>query len=482
MKILPIGRQNFEAIIQEDLLYVDKTRQVYELLRQGRLYFLSRPRRFGKSLLVSLLRHLFLGKRELFKDLWIGQHSDYDFPAYPVLQFNFADFGLKTRKLEEELSGVLQAYADDYSVAMEMTSIATQFKTLVQNIAEKAGRPVVLLIDEYDKPIIDFLTEIEKAEANQRVLRQFFGPLKGLEAEGHLRFLFITGVSKFSKVSLFSDLNNLTDLSIHTLSSDLLGITQEELLFNFQAHIEATAAKFNMAEGELLKQIKIWYNGYSFDGETRLYNPFSLLSFFLNRELSNYWFATGTPTFLVETIRDKGISPQEFEEVKVSEAFLEKFSLSDIHMTGLLFQTGYLTIREVIYRGMIRTFVLGYPNEEVRHSMMHNLVEAFTFRSASVVSNALIHMQEGLEQGDFTLFMNHLKVILSDLKYNWQPPKQYKTEAELLQMWEGYFHAIMYLITAYMDIFVQAELAHHKGRLDLIVTTEHYIYIMEFKM
>ena len=483
MKILPVGRQNFEDLIKEDLLFVDKTRQVYELLRNGRLYFLSRPRRFGKSLLVSLLRHLFLGKKELFQHLWIGQHSDYDFPAYPVLQFNFADFGLKTRKLEEELSGVLQAYADEYGVGIEMTSIATQFKTLVQNIAEKAGRPVVLLIDEYDKPIVDFLTEVDKAEANQLILRQFFGPLKGLEAAGHLRFLFVTGVSKFSKVSLFSDLNNLTDLSIDDpLSNDLLGITQEELIQYFEAYINALSDDTEQTRDELLHNIKVWYNGYSFDGVITLYNPFSILNFFAKRRLGNYWFSSGTPTFLVETIRKRGIDPQEFEEVPMSETLMDKFSLRELHMAGLLFQTGYLTIKRVEYKGLIKRYFLGYPNQEVKNSMMYNLVEAFTYQSASLVGKSLLYMQDGLEQGNITLFMDNLKVILSDLKYNWQPPKQYKTEEELLNMWEGYFHAILYLITAYMDLFVQAELAHYKGRIDLIAQTEDYLYIMEFKM
>lgn len=482
MKRLPVGRQNFEDIIEEDLLYVDKTRQVYELICQGRLYFLSRPRRFGKSLLVSVFKHLFSGHRHLFENLHIGQHTDYDFPAYPVVQFNFADFGSSVQNLEAELGIALQKYADAYGVEMGLGSMATRFKTLIEQISTKSGRPVVVLIDEYDKPIVDFLTEVEKAEANQLILRQFFGPLKGLEAAGHLRFLFVTGVSKFAKVSLFSDLNNLTDLSIHALSNDLLGITREELLANFQPHIAATANKFKMEEDVLLEQMRIWYNGYSYDGETRLYNPFSLLSFFLNQQLGNYWFATGTPTFLVETIRDRGIAPQEYEAVKVSEAFLDKFSLTDLHMTGLLFQTGYLTIKEVIYRGMLRTFVLGYPNEEVRSAMMHNLVEAFTYKSSSPVSNALIRMQDGLEQGDVATFMEYLKDLLSDLKYNWQPPKQYKTEEDLLKMWEGYFHAILYLVTSYMDMFVQAELAHYKGRIDLIVTTKDYIYLMEFKM
>lgn len=482
MKLLPTGRQNFEDVIKENLLYVDKTRQVFELLRQGRLYFLSRPRRFGKSLLVSLFRHLFLGNRDLFKDLYIGLHTDYDFVEYPVLQFNFADFGLKTKNLEEELELVIQGYAAEFGVDIETSSIATQFRTLIQNISRSRGKPVALLIDEYDKPIIDFLTEVDKAEANQQILRQLFGPLKGLEAAGHLRFLFITGVSKFSKVSLFSDLNNLTDLSIHSLSHDLLGITQAELTHYFGEYMDQAASKYELTREGLTEAIKNWYNGYSYDGKTRLHNPFSLLQFFQNQQFGNYWFATGTPTFLVETIRNRGIHPQEFEAVVLDENFLNRFSLLDLNMTGLLFQTGYLTIQQVEASIYETTYHLGYPNYEVRHSMMHNMVEAFTYQPASLVSQSLIEMRNGLRQGNIHLFMEALRVILSDLKYNWQPPKQYKSEDELLKMWEGYFHAVLYLITAYMDMSVRAELAHHKGRIDLVATTNDFVYLMEFKM
>lgn len=482
MKKLPVGRQNFKAIIEEDLLYVDKTQQVFNLIDNGRLYFMARPRRFGKSLLVSLFTYLFSGEKELFENLYIGQHTDYDFQAYPVLQFNFADFGFKVKDLEIALSKTLDEYARAYGVSVSDVSIALKFKSLVQNIVKKEGKPIVLLIDEYDKPIADFFRELDKASANRLILRQFFGPLKGLESKGYLRFLFITGVSKFSKVSLFSDLNNLTDLSIHSFSNDLAGITQQELLHYFEAYITVTANKFALSKSAFLGAVKNWYNGYSFDGVLKLYNPFSLLRFFQNQQFSNYWFSTGTPTFLVETIRDKGIDPQEFEDIKVSDTFLNKFSLRDLNMAGLLFQTGYLTIKERNANIYETRYLLGYPNLEVRKSMMYHLVEAFTFKPSSLISEALFNMQDGLKEGNLSLFIGNLKIILSDLKYNWQPPKQYKTQAEVLKMWEGYFHAILYLITSYMDMFVQAEIAHHKGRLDLIAKTEDYIYLMEFKM
>jgi hypothetical protein len=482
MKKLPIGRQNFEGIINENLLYVDKTRQIYDIITNGNLYFLSRPRRFGKSLLVSIFKHIFLGNKHLFKDLYLGKETDYDFPTYPVLQFNFADYGLKTKNLKEVLSEELNNYATKFNVQVSQTSLSLQFKTLIQEISKK-GKPVVLLIDEYDKPIVDFLTDFEKAKVNQGILRQLFGPLKNLEAQGHLRFLFITGVSKFSKVSLFSDLNNLTDLSLqHPFSNDLLGITPDELLAYFPEYITEVGKELELPEDELLTVIKNWYNGYSYDGKTPVYNPYSLLNFFQQQHFGNYWFETGTPTFLVEQIRNQGINPKDFEYKKVPATFFSKFSLEHLDMTGLLYQTGYLTIKKANRSPYQTTYILGYPNIEVRQAMLSNLVEAFTYQPNSIAGEAMLFMQDALEEGNVPFFVEQLKVILSDLKYNWQPPKPYKTEAELFKMWEGYFHAVIYLIMAYLNLYVQAEVAHHKGRLDLLAQTDDFLYLMEFKL
>jgi hypothetical protein len=256
MKKLPVGRQNFEGIINENLLYVDKTRRVCDLIMNGNLYVLSRPRRFGESLLISTFKHLFLGNKHLFKDLYIGKETDYDFPKHPVLQFNFAGYGLKTKNLEAVLSEEINNYAEAFDVQISETTLSLQFKTLIEAISKKEGS-VVLLIDEYDKPIVDFLRDFENAKVNQGILKKFFGALKGLEAQGHLRFLFITGVSKFSKVSLFSDLNNLTDLSIgHPFSNDLLGITHDELLDNFDEYILETSKIFNFSKEALLVAVK----------------------------------------------------------------------------------------------------------------------------------------------------------------------------------------------------------------------------------
>jgi hypothetical protein len=483
MKKLPLGRQDFSEIINENLLYVDKTDRVYNLIEQGKLYFLSRPRRFGKSLLISTFRHLFEGKKELFKDLYLGKSTDYKFEKYPVLQFNFADFGHKVENLEEELVNQIQLYAKEFGIDVGSTSLSAQFIALVKGIAKK-GKPVVLLIDEYDKPIIDFIVEIDKAKINRNVLRDFFAPLKGLDKEGHLHFLFITGVSKFSRVSLFSDLNNLMDLSKAPLASDLLGITQNELEHSFEKYIEVATQKMNIPKAELLKWIKDWYNGYSYDGQVTLYNPFSLLTFFTNYQFDNYWFETGTPTFLVETIRNEYVNPKELEHFEVDNYFFNNYSLEQLDIIGLLYQTGYLTIKEATYDVSGSNYVLGYPNIEVRHSMIYNLAQAYAYKTKSIVSSAMVKMKRGLEKGNVEVFIQQVKIILSDISYHLHPKKSKKeTEAEaLFKMWEGYFQTIIYLVTSYMDMTVQSEVTKHKGRLDLIAQTEDFIYLMEFKL
>jgi hypothetical protein len=480
MKNLPIGRQNFEDIIKENLLYVDKTKQVYDIIQKGNLFFLSRPRRFGKSLLISLFKHLFEGKKEVFKDLHIGKSTDYEFETYPVLQFNFAKLGHKVENLEAELINQVENHATTFGVETTKISLTTRFYSLIQEIS-KRGKPVVILIDEYDKPIIDFFTEPKKAAVNRNVLRDLFAPLKDLDANGHLRFLFITGVSKFSKVSLFSDLNNLKDLSQSNWANDLLGITQTELERDFSEHIEFAAHSLEIDKSKLLSTMKDWYNGYSYDGKTTVYNPFSILNFFGENSFENYWFVTGTPTFLVETIRNEGINPKVLENIEVDAFFFDSFSIEHLDMIGLLYQTGYLTIKKIISKNFRKRYFLGYPNLEVRHSMLHNLVQAFTYQPKSTVSSAMVRMQNGMEEGDVGLFVEQLKVILSDISYHLQPKKQ-KTEETLFKMWEGYFQTIIYLITSYMELSVQTEVTKHKGRLDLIAESEDFIYLMEFKL
>ncbi|MEM0991676.1 MAG: AAA family ATPase [Bacteroidota bacterium] len=481
MRYLPTGRQNFKAIREEDLIYVDKTRQMHRIIQSGSLYFLSRPRRFGKSLLLSKFQYLFGGEKELFKGLYIYEQTDYDFETYPVLHFNFSKLGKKT---DEEVRGgisfLLKEYADKYNLELPDNSISLQFDTLIKHIT-KRGKPVILLIDEYDSPITHFLTDLEKARKNRDVLKDFFSPLKDLDVQGHLRFLFITGVSKFSKVSLFSDLNNLTDLSLHRWSDDLLGITHEELLSYFSEHIDAAAKTLQQTREELLDYVKIWYNGYAYDPNIKLYNPFSILSFFQAHRFSNFWFATGTPTFLVKMVRDRGVKPTIFVNKMVADTFFTKFSLAELDLAGLLYQTGYLTIKSIQRKRTDLYYRLDYPNEEVRRSMMHNLVEAFTYKKPSTVSNALVRMQIALDEGIIADFINQLKILLSDISYHLLPRKKNDPKTEF-QVWEGYFHTIIYLVTTFMNLNVQSEITKHKGRLDLLIEADEHLYLMEFKL
>ena len=281
-------------------------------------------------------------------------------------------------------------------------------------------------------------------------------------------------------MSLFSDLNNLTDLTIDPLSYDLLGITHDELTTYFKDHIKNSAKISGITEEDLLKGMKFWYNGYSFGEDTSLYNPFSILSFFGKSYFGNFWFATGTPIFLVESIRNRGVEPQEMENKEVSQSFFDKFSLEDLDMANLLFQTGYLTIKNKKRRGFETNYYLGYPNIEVSKSFYHNLLEAFTFKPNSTVGNSFIKMQRGLEEGNIELFVDHLKILLSDISYHLLPKK--KNGQSKFETWEGYFHTIIYLITSFMGLYVQSEITKHKGRLDLLIKADDYIYLMEFKL
>lgn len=492
MKALTTGKQNFELIIKNNLLYVDKTRHVYALLRRGSLYFLSRPRRFGKSLLVSVLSEIFKGRKGLFEGLYIAEQTDYDWPVHPVLHFNFAKFGHHVTDFEALLKEDLKKRAATLGISLNSSNLSQQVEDLVTALFHQQGS-VVFLVDEYDKPMIDFLTNTVQAKTNQEIIRNFFAPLKDLEYKGYIKFLFVTGVSKFSKVSIFSDLNNLTDLTIDPIGNDLLGITQQELEENFEPYLQEIATQLKLSRRILLQHIKEWYNGYSWDGATLLYNPYSLLNFFEKRRFTNYWFTSGTPTFLVEIIRNTGINPITLESNRFLELHFDNFSIERLDIYNLLFQTGYLTIKNVEFTAIGVEYALGYPNKEVKQSFVYNLMEAFTFQSFNIIGQALIHIQKALKKGQVEVFIDQLKILLSDVSYHLMPkrarPKNQETEEESkakalknFEAWEGYFQTIIYLITAFLGFSVQTEITKHKGRLDLVAETQNFLYIMEFKL
>ena len=289
---LPIGIQSFEKLREGDFLYVDKTEDIHRLVMEGNYYFLSRPRRFGKSLLLSTIKALFKGQRELFHNLWVESRWNWD-EQYPVVHIGFSSIGYKELGLEKAIEKRLKEISSDFGIKITSEGNSQQFKELIQTLGKDKG--VILLIDEYDKPIIDYLDNIPQAKAHQKILKSFYSIIK--DSDNYIRFLLITGVSKFSKVSIFSELNNLFDITIDRYYTSLVGITQEELQTQFQVYIEESSRVLNLDKDVLLQKIKEWYNGYSWDGKTFVYNPFSVLSFFHKSDFQNFWFSTGTPTF-----------------------------------------------------------------------------------------------------------------------------------------------------------------------------------------
>lgn len=365
-RLLPIGIPTFRTIIEGGYLYVDKTELVYELVRNPvGIFFLSRPRRFGKSLLLSTLAELFRGNRELFRGLWIDSTS-YSWEAHPVLHLDFNLYRAHSvAELEASLKYFMQQSAAEHGITLTDTLYFIQFAELITGLAKKYQKQVVVLIDEYDKPLIDNLSDLEEAKRLRDFLKGFYRVLKSLDAQ--LRFVLLTGISKFSKVGIFSDLNNLFDISMVDRYAALPGITQAELERAFAPNIEEFAAAKGISRAELLEQIRYWYNGFAFSKAVLgTYNPFSLLQLFETQDFRNYWFESGTPSFLIHLIASGRNSIQELTQLNVEDIVFNTYELENLAIVPLLFQTGYLTIKA--YDEQRRVYTLGHPNFEVENA------------------------------------------------------------------------------------------------------------------
>ena len=460
MKKLPIGLQDFARLRQENYLYVDKTEQLYELATSGVYYFLSRPRRFGKSLLVSTLTELFRGNQALFQGLWVHDRWDWS-RTNPVLDFRFNKSGYKVTGLETFLYEELAEKAATYGLTLTKSSYPAQFEELVVKLARQGG-PVVVLIDEYDKPILDYLDDLPQAQANREVLKNFYSVLKPLDP--HLRFVLLTGVSKFSRVSIFSELNNLTDLTIYTDYANLLGYSQSELEHYFADYLDKLAPRFGGRE-VLLAQIKKWYNGYSWDAQHFVYNPYSILSFFVKKSFENFWFETGTPTFLVKLLNRQ--RKYDVENLQVGPLTLSAFDIERIDPYTLLFQTGYLTI--CARDG--QTYTLSYPNQEVKYALQQYLLAEYSFEYPSQVTIPPLRMKQALEQEDVAGFVQALNTLFASI-----PHQIFIADRE------AYYHSVTFLALSLVGSFVQAEVSQSRGRPDAVVHTERTIFVLEFKL
>ena len=471
MKKLPVGIQSFEKIQEEGYLYIDKTRYIWELIDRGKYYFLSRPRRFGKSLLISTLRCLFEGRRGLFKGLWIENHWDWD-KKYPVVVIDFNVIPANTpEELLSAISENLREISESYGIELSSSLLSQKFVELILQLREKFQVDVVILVDEYDKAIISHLGLGEKhlaiAKENRRVLQEFFGVIKGQEVARITKFVFFTGVSKFSKVSIFSELNNLSDITMNKRYAEITGITQEELEIYLKEYIEEMASSRKETNAFLMAKLKEYYNGYRFSKkEILLYNPFSILKCLDEQELNNYWFETGTPTFLVNLIKENEYYIPRLEKIILRDTDFSTYEIESLNLNSLLFQTGYITIKEVVDKEE-GIFSLGYPNLEVKKSFLEVLYRTYTQQQETITFSQI---KKSLLSGKIEETIKIIQSLYAGISY---PLSQRLNEA--------YFHSLFYLIMSGAGIRAQTEVLTSQGRIDLVIELKDKVYIIEFK-
>jgi hypothetical protein len=468
MKHLPIGVYTFSDFIKDNYIYVDKTKDIYNLFATGgKYYFLSRPRRFGKSLLVSTLKEIFSGNKELFKGLWIYDKIKWE--TYPVIHIDFLGLNYtSTGELIDTLHYLVRQNAQYHKVKLEEKTYDKQFRELVKKLSQK--NKVVVLVDEYDKPIIDFVDQKEIALENRNILKSFYGNLKGLDE--YLKFVFITGVSKFSKVSVFSDLNNLDDITLDKKYTTMLGYTHEELSRYFDYWLDKLEIEFKKEKKYILEDIKQWYNGYSWDGENFVYTPHSVLNLFKKERFDNYWFASATPTFLIKQIQTFHTPVEKLENYESDGTIFESYDVDRMNVISLLFQTGYLTIKKVDEISLTtRMYYFSYPNMEVKESFLKHLFSEFSRTVTDQVGGLVLRLSRKLDADDLEGFFEILEALFASIPYD-----------IFVKEREGYYSTIIYLLLTLIGIKIKTEVHTSRGRIDAVIETEDNIYIMEYKL
>ena len=471
MKKLPIGIQAFEIMRTQGYLYVDKTRYVHRMVDEGMFYFMARPRRFGKSLLVSTLKCLFQGKKELFEGLWIAEHSDWEWQAHPVIVIDFNEIAHDTPEhLQLALDEYVTSIARQSQIVLESTLLVSKFRELICELYRKTGVLVPVFVDEYDKPIIDHLGKgdegLEIARANRDILKSFFGVLKGATVSTALRFVFLTGVSRFSKVSIFSELNNLNDISMHEYYAPMLGYTQEELEVYFGDYVQRLAGKLGYSEDKVKAALAQHYDGYRFsERDVRVYNPFSVLKAFDQKQFKNYWFETGTPTFLVNLLKQREYNLPQIEGLQVSRSIFTTFEIDRLIPEALLFQTGYLTIAGV----EDEIYTLDYPNREVKTAFTESLLFS-TEGIENRASSHVLRLSRYLQREEMEAFFETVTAIFASIPYDIETKRD-----------EAYFHTIFYLMISASGGAAQSSVLTCRGRIDLVVTFSDKVYLIEFK-
>ncbi|MBR2215112.1 MAG: ATP-binding protein [Selenomonadaceae bacterium] len=473
MRKLPIGLQYFEGLRLDNYVYVDKTQYLYNLAEGGKYYFLSRPRRFGKSLFLSTIRAYFEGKRKLFAGLKIVELTQDDptaWQAHPVFHFDFtgADYS-NENALEAILDEHLRRWEETYALNGKGITLGERFRNLLIQANRQSGLRCVVLVDEYDKPLLEATNNPPLLDANKNLFKGFFSTLKGFDR--YIRFAFITGVTKFTKVSIFSDLNQLDDISLQKKFAGICGITEEELLNNFQPEISELAIDKSLTVEECIKTLKERYDGYHFHSEAvGVYNPFSLLKAFSAREFGAYWFASGTPTFLVNKMVAAGFDLRKLtnKNLRVTEARLANYRGEENDPIPLLYQTGYLTLAG--YDNVRNQYLLKVPNQEVEYGLLECLLPSYIPPLTVGNDMDIYTLGDYIDSGDLDGIKNVITAIFANIPYT--------TAAT---PFEHYFQTVIYLVFKLLGRFTQCEMFTATGRVDCIVQAANYIYLFEFK-
>ena len=469
MKPLTYSVYTFEEMINNNYLYVDKSEYYWDLVKNGKgIYFMSRPRRFGKSLTLSALHAIFSGKRELFKGLAIDSQP-YDWKAYPIIHLNMSDGTINSvESLADAINDQLNYHADLYGISLTNKSISLRFKELIYGLAGDDNK-VVILVDEYDKPILGNISNNNVKDILAE-LKGFYGILKSCESKE--RFVFMTGVSKFSKVSVFSDLNNLEDLTMDANFATMMGYTQEELEKNFGEYLRPLAEQQKIDYGDFLAKIKLWYDGFRFEKSAEaVYNPVSLANFVINRgDFRNYWFATGTPTFLLELAKSSNFNIEQTLTEPVSELAFSAYELNNIDPLILLIQTGYLTIKSTIESTIGTKYMLDFPNLEVKAAFQTHFFAYYTDKIPTETDGFAFRLSELLTAGEAKQFIDVFNSFMAGVPY------------DLHIKLERYYQTIFFVIFRMIGVYIQAEARTFDGRVDAFAAYGDNAYIFEFKL
>ena len=465
--LYPIGIQNFQKIREDGYVYVDKTAAIHDLFHTGNYYFLSRPRRFGKSLLISTIQAYAEGKKELFKGLAM-ENLESDWLSYPIfhLDLNAQNYDSED-SLDSMLNDALSRWENVYGVRPSETTSSLRFQGLIQRAAEQSGQRVVILVDEYDKPLLQSIGNETLQDRFRNTLKAFYGALKSCDR--YIRFAFLTGVTKFGKISVFSDLNNLRDLSMLSKYADICGITERELQSYFSEDIHLLADTLDLSYEETCLKLKENYDGYHFSANGEgIYNPFSLLNTFVNLNLGSYWFETGTPTYLVHLLQKHYFSLERLENIVTDSASLNMIDQNSLSPIPIIYQSGYLTITG--YNKEFDTYMLGYPNREVKQGFIRFLLPYYTHVSQTDSAFEIQLFTEDIRAGRVDEFMKRLQTFFADTPY------------QIVSNREVHYQNVLYLIFRLLGFYVDVEYSTNRGRIDLVLKSDSKIYVMEFKL